>query len=332
MTGSTETTPLSITGGTFTGSGGIDALSLGGAIYLGNMTNQSLFDGVTFNGLQAQKGGAIYTQGALKIQNNSLIYSNSSTLDGGGIRVDGANAALVIDNSSVYSNTGTLGGGILVENSGTLTVQNGSDIYSNEATDTLGGGIYNTTLGTVTVMNSTIRGNKAKQHGGGLYNSATATLTNVIVSGNAAGTSTLENGGGINNTGTITLMNSTVAGNHGPIGGGLNTTGTATITNSIFWDNAGNSGNEEINGTVTVTYSDVEVTPVYSGTGNINLDPIFVTPVQASSGTPTPAGNFHIQSGSPVINQGTLTGAPSDDIDGDTRTGNPDMGADEYIP
>jgi predicted outer membrane repeat protein len=308
ITGSTEATPLSITGGTFTGSGGLDAGSLGGAIYLGSMTNQSLIDGVTFTGLQGQKGGAIYTQGALKIQNNSLIYSNTSTLDGGGIRVDGANAALVLDSSSVYSNTGTIAGGILVENSGSATIQNGSDIYSNEATGTLGGGIYNTTSGTVTITASTIRGNKAKQHGGA---------------------STWENGGGINNAGTITIMNSTIAGNHGPNGGGLNTTGTATVTNSIFWDNSGNSGKEEINGTAAVTYSDVEGS--YTGTGNINLDPVFVTPAQASSGTPTPAGDFHIQSGSNVVDQGTGTGAPADDIDGDSRPlgSGIDMGADE---
>ena len=324
MTGSTEAMPLSITGGTFTGSGGTDAGSLGGAIYLGAMTNQSLIDGVTFTGLNAQKGGAIYTQGALKIQNNSLIYNNTSTLDGGGIRIDGASASLVLDHSSVYSNTGTIAGGILVENGGSATIQNGSDIYSNIASGTLGGGIYNTTSGTLTITASTIRGNKAIQHGGGIYNASTATITNSIISGNVAGTSTWENGGGINNAGTITIMNSTIAGNHGPNGGGLNTTGTATITNSIFWDNLGNSGKEQINGTVTMTFSDVEG-------GLTNQDPLFVTPAQASSGTPNPAGNFHIQAGSNVVDLGTGTGAPAVDIDGQARPlgSGIDMGADE---
>jgi hypothetical protein len=64
----------------------------------------------------------------------------------------------------------------------------------------------------------------------------------------------------------------------------------------------------------------------------IRLDPIFVTPAQASSGSPTPAGDFHIQSGSNVIDQGTSTGAPTTDFDGQTRSVPPDMGADEYIP
>ena len=46
----------------------------------------------------------------------------------------------------------------------------------------------------------------------------------------------------------------------------------------------------------------------------------------------TTAGNFHIQAGSNVIDQGTSTNAPSDDIDGEGRPngGGIDMGADEY--
>ena len=49
-------------------------------------------------------------------------------------------------------------------------------------------------------------------------------------------------------------------------------------------------------------------------------------------GAPTSSGDYHLQSGSDCIDEGTGTGAPSDDIDGDSRSGSIDMGADEYVP
>jgi len=40
--------------------------------------------------------------------------------------------------------------------------------------------------------------------------------------------------------------------------------------------------------------------------------------------------DYHINVGSPCINAGTTDGAPSADFEGDNRTGNPDIGYDEY--
>jgi hypothetical protein len=93
------------------------------------------------------------------------------------------------------------------------------------------------------------------------------------------------------------------------------------------------NGADEISGSATVTYSDVD--GGYSGTGNINSDPLFVG-----------SGDYHLQSGSPCIDTGTSSGAPAADIDGDSRgydgdglgsggTGDGsdyDMGSDEYVP
>jgi hypothetical protein len=102
------------------------------------------------------------------------------------------------------------------------------------------------------------------------------------------------------------------------------------VTNSILWGNTAVSSGNQIYGTsTTVTYSDVE--GGFTGSGNINSNPLFVLSDPAGAGTPKTTGDYHIQSGSPVINQGTATGAPADDMDGDSRPlgSGIDMGADE---
>ena len=45
-------------------------------------------------------------------------------------------------------------------------------------------------------------------------------------------------------------------------------------------------------------------------------------------------GDYHLKSNSPAIDEGTSTGAPADDIDGDARPQGAgyDMGSDEYVP
>lgn len=166
---------------------------------------------------------------------------------------------------------------------------------------------------------------------------STTTLTNCNVTGNSADGQNYGRGGGLfDNGGIIQIYNCTLAGNYATStttsGNGFYASGTDDVVwNSIFWGNTGGT-TEQITGSPTVSYSDVWVpTGTWSGTGNINSDPIFVIPAQATSGTPTTAGDFHIcyasgrpagcTSGpSPCIDTGnTYTGVPSDDIDGNTR-------------
>lgn len=58
-----------------------------------------------------------------------------------------------------------------------------------------------------------------------------------------------------------------------------------------------------------------------TGTGNITGDPLFVSPDYM---------NYRINAGSPCIDAGTPDGAPATDFEGDIRTGNPDIGYDEF--
>jgi photosystem II stability/assembly factor-like uncharacterized protein len=79
-----------------------------------------------------------------------------------------------------------------------------------------------------------------------------------------------------------------------------------------------------------VPYTDVATLPAWQGTftPNQDLNSISADPVFAG------ASNLHIVpfSSSPVSNAGTPVAGVTDDIDGDTRTGTPDIGADEYAP
>ena len=68
---------------------------------------------------------------------------------------------------------------------------------------------------------------------------------------------------------------------------------TPSLTNSILWNNASPEIYLEMSGSVTATYSDIQ--GGWSGTGNINNDPLFV---DGSS------GNYHLQPTSPCINAG----------------------------
>jgi len=97
-----------------------------------------------------------------------------------------------------------------------------------------GGGVLN--LGTLSVSGSTLTGDSATNAGGGISNSAGATLviTNSTFSGNS--------GDAIDNAGTLMATNVTIAGNSGPTaggGGGIATTGSATLFNTIVANNMG---------------------------------------------------------------------------------------------
>ena len=81
--------------------------------------------------------------------------------------------------------------------------------------------------------------------GGGIFNGATLTLTDVAVNGNQTSATSGNGGwgGGISNGGTLTLNNCTVsnnktaAGDAGGLGGGILNLGTMTLNNSVVSDN-----------------------------------------------------------------------------------------------
>jgi len=303
-------------------------------IYINTSTNQVYIDNVKIYDYAIR---GIHSNGNSNSITNCEIYQNSATEAGGGVYLNGGTH--VISDSIIRDNVAGDGAGLCFNQTLPGTTVTNTIIKGNTSTTGLarGGGMY---LGAASVdfYKSTITGNSAVG-GGGLYLNASsaATFTNCIVADNQA-----DNGGAVMiNSGSTVFANVTFANNQALTGdGGVLWTCSGlsnTVSNSIFWNNTaagtGHNGYKGCGGGVfmDVSYSDISTSAPYIGGGSIttgsgNIDPA-VDPSFVG------VGDYHIQSSSPVIGQGTATGAPADDIDGDTRPQGfgIDMGADEYL-
>jgi len=153
---------------------------------------------------------------------------------------------------------------------------------------------------------------------------ASADIVNVLIVENSGNPVRLGSGNMM--AGNLSITNSTIAHNNGPLGILVEAGGTFTLTNSIVW---GNHEDElQCSGTCTVTYSDIE--GGWTGTGNIDEDPMFVDAA---------GWNYNFKYGSACIDAGTDSGAPDHDLVGTERpldgdgdgTKTTDMGAYEFM-
>jgi predicted outer membrane repeat protein len=122
----------------------------------------------------------------------------------------------------------------------------GLTISGGHITGDNGGGVLNDnstlTIAQCTVWANTIVSASSNNSGGGIYNSGTITLNQVIVNNNNAvwsgdGTA-VPSGGGISNTGTMIIIAGTVQSNYGFwSAGGIYNTSMLTITGSTISDN-----------------------------------------------------------------------------------------------
>ncbi len=326
----------------------------GGGVY--SISNSSpTFENCTIsNNTAAASGGGIYSDNSTLTLTSSTISNNTADEHGGGIYID--SKPLSMTSTTISDNTANWGGGAIFGNDSTITASY-SDISNNVANSA--GGAFYTNNSTVTIASSSIADNSVNSSGGGgfwmngsggaVYSDAsTWTITNSVIDGNSA----VGGGGGIvcdwssqlnftnciitNNAANYggffflywysssTIKNCTISNNSATTEGGAIYCSyeSLTIVNSILWGDTAAANNEispSPNGTVDITYSDID--GGWTATGNINADPLF-----------SASGNYRLGAGSPCIDAGTATGAPADDIDGDTRPQGSgiDMGADEY--
>ncbi len=292
------------------------------------------------------------------ITNNSATNNyegnnwNPGAIAGGGIACNWYSSP-TIENNTITSNTGTngvgwgaSGGGIACSHYSDANITNNT-IQSNTATyDTSGGGILCIYASDATIDKNTISDNIATSTrtkwsgaGGGITcykNSHPIITNNVIDSNSATETAGGQDAGGIFNRWDSypSIINNTIVYNTGNDAGGIyDYWWLLMIKNCIVYFNTGvdisvgthtnyYSGLPPPGGyTGGVTYCDIE--DGYSGTGNITSDPLF--------GNPTSGLTYDLKLGSPCLNAGTSSGAPSTDIVGRSRPNpvgsNPDMGA-----
>src|SRR6266545_4277792 len=253
----------------------------GGAIRITDSGTLSLETSTIRDSRATASGGAILSYGPLTITNS--VLENNQALNGGALYPRFAGARTMIVGSVLRDNQATdttngWGGAILAWDGAPVTIE-GSDIYSNTAQ--YGGGIYNFAHSVLTLQGNTrLRNNAAVVDGGGLYNEGTATLTNVILSGNSAN----DNGGGIANFSegaVVTLTNVTLSGNSATaFGGGITSNGTATLTNVTLSGNRADfeGGGIASNGTTTLTNvtlsgnrADFEGGGILRGSGSVTV-------------------------------------------------------------
>jgi len=197
----------------------------------GTLTVSSLIldHGYVTNNTQAAKGGAIYSAGAVSLRSVSIYRSFANTVTGkayGGAVYDkaGFNATYGVfaQNKAVAQNAAgtSLGGAIFSNGVMTLTYAtvSGNGAYSPSDNGGSFGGIDSN--GSTFIQNSTISGNTAHAHVGGLG-----------VFGKPLG--------------NLTLIDSTISGNtatKGPIGGVWAYTGNVSMTNPTIVHNTAGMG------------------------------------------------------------------------------------------
>ncbi|RDB07894.1 hypothetical protein DVG78_02235 [Runella aurantiaca] len=214
-------------------------------------------------------------------QTNNL-EDPSVQASGGGILAIEKSKGLII-NCTVTDNRAIGGGGMLLRDSSHLHIIQ-SVIFGNEAT--FGGGVY--VLGGSQPYFENVLFAINKGLGAGLYvNHSQPTLMNCTIASNKDGS---------NN-----------------VGGVYNSNATTTIQNSILW------GNTPLQSTAGSNITNSIVEGGYMGTGNLNLNPLFVNPNPTGLAPMGVLGDYHLQICSPAINSGNNAGAPNVDLDGNAR-------------
>ncbi len=260
-------------------------------------------------------GGGMYNFSSSPTVTNCIFSSNTCTGRGGGMSNYGGSNPTVT-NCNFSGNKAGNGGG-MHNSSSSPTVTNCNFIGNTGYT---GGGMSNEFGSNSIVTNCTFISNTSGGRGAGMMNirGSSPTVTNCNFSDNW----TVYAGGGMSNefSSNSIVTNCTFISNKAGYGGGMsNQDSNPTVTNCILW---GDTPDEIYYPNITVTYSDVQ--GGWTGTGNIDLDPLFSD------------ADGRLLADSPCIDAGNDAAVPSGvttDLDGNPRIQGEcvDMGAFEAL-
>ncbi|MGA1865261.1 MAG: right-handed parallel beta-helix repeat-containing protein, partial [bacterium] len=301
-------------------------MTIGGVIYCYS-SSPTIINCIMKNN-NADIGGGIYCHLASPMIENCDISENNANFYGGGIYCYSSSSP-TIDNCTLMNNSAInyYGGAIFCDSSSSPKINN--CIISDNNANYGGAGVHCESSSVLKITNCIIVRNKGKS-GGGIYceSSSVPEIVNCVIAGNRA-----ENGdgGGIYcaSSSSPKISNCTFNINYAKsnAGGIFCSNSSPVIKNCILWDDTPN----EIYGApsnANVTYSDIK--GGYSGTKNINADPLFFDPGN---------GDYRLRSGSPCIDVGDGIDKLYSDLRGSLRPidaneknegNNFDMGAFEY--
>jgi hypothetical protein len=336
----------------------------GGAVFVLNGTAELVDVTIAHNGSGA-RGGGVYLKSVYGNCSptfvNVAIQENTAQLDGGGVFVD--NCYPELTDSKIVDNTAVRNGGGVSGEHGTARLT-GTTVRGNAAWAS-GGGLYSFATA-LELTGSRVVENRAALHGGGLHMAwSDSVVVATLIAANTAGgdgggvyvendfptfasslvtgNSAVRGGGAFNGARAVAAyVNTVFHGNRAAeIGGGVFNADLSEVDlfNDILWDNARGEIWDEKGSETEVAFSDVR--GGYPGFAVIDADPLFVAPgAWSDPGTPDDPsddawsdGDYHLQPGSPCIDQADDADAPEADADGhdwqDTLdAGIPDVAAD----
>ncbi|HNG33922.1 MAG TPA: choice-of-anchor Q domain-containing protein, partial [Blastocatellia bacterium] len=293
-----------------------------------NIASTTTINGLTItggNGIGATdsgSGGGVYSKGKLTLT-GCVVTGNTTTgptiHEGGGV-FNAGNQLMTLTNCTISNNTANFGGAGVISFGNLVmtgcTVANNTNTYTSDSGR--GGGVE--TYATTTITNSTISGNHIDNgtgdNAGGVWNCCgPLTIINSTITGNsAAGNSGAPSAGGLLQDsccgGSVTVLNSIIAGNTGT-GGAVADVSGAFVSNgyNLIGDGTGATG--------------------FTGTGDqVGTTVTPINPRLATLGSYGGTTQTHaLLPGSPAINAGTSSGAPTADQRGSSRFGTTDIGA-----
>jgi hypothetical protein len=303
-----EGSEIEITGCTFTAN---NVAVSGGAVNTG-FTSVTTFKNCVFDGNTAANGGAIGAQNdSTTIVIDGCNFVNNSCENAGGAIRAGGGIWMDILNSSFSLSVGNFGGVVyFVEDSLDLAVLRVDRCTFFDNSTTTQAGVFNLSNADFYLTNSL------------LYN-------NLNFSSEGAG-GVISNNAGEGKTSSMWLVNNTFSGNLGPLGNDIaqwedadTSRAVMYATNNIFHTPFDSykieAGNPEVISNGGNLSGDNSWAPYFTASKDLNeIDPEFV---DASN------FDFNLKEISPCVNGGVITGAPTVDIRGWGRVGEPDKGA-----